>query len=134
MLPRLKYHNPSVPMTVERKEDQNGPATLSIHLRQPQSTHSKTSEFSNPPIDMQESSNPSVITIDMKNRTEDAIWEEFVKASGAKEVKPTKDETQMLADLEEQKIKGNKDSERSKLVRAQFKKEQAMLDAARGAV
>jgi len=70
----------------------------------------------------------------MKNRTEDAIWEEFVKASGAKEVKPTKDETQMLADLEEQKIKGNKDSERSKLVRAQFKKEQAMLDAARGAV
>jgi len=31
-LPRLKYHNPAVPMTVERTDDQEGPATLSVHF------------------------------------------------------------------------------------------------------
>jgi len=30
MLPRLKYHNPGIPMTVSRMKDQTGPATLSI--------------------------------------------------------------------------------------------------------
>lgn len=32
-LPRLKYHNPAVPMVVNRTFDQEGPATLRIYLR-----------------------------------------------------------------------------------------------------
>lgn len=32
-LPRLKYHNPQVPMIVNRTRDQHGPATLSIYVR-----------------------------------------------------------------------------------------------------
>lgn len=32
MLPRLKYHNPRIPMTVSRTNNQTGPATLSIYL------------------------------------------------------------------------------------------------------
>lgn len=31
-LPRLKYHNPAVPMIVNRTRDQDGPATLSIYM------------------------------------------------------------------------------------------------------
>lgn len=31
-LPRLKYHNPAVPMIVNRLRDQSGPATLTIYM------------------------------------------------------------------------------------------------------
>lgn len=34
-LPRLKYHNPQVPMVVNRTREQHGPATLSIYVRTP---------------------------------------------------------------------------------------------------
>jgi len=49
-------------------------------------------------------------------------------------VTPKQEEMEALKDLEEQKERSARDSERSKAVRAQWKKEQAMLAAARGDV
>jgi len=49
-------------------------------------------------------------------------------------VAPKQEEMEALRDLEEQKERSARDSERSKAVRAQWKKEQAMLAAARGDV
>jgi large subunit ribosomal protein MRP49 len=36
MLPRLKYHNPAVRMTVSRSAEQSKPAIFSIYFRQPE--------------------------------------------------------------------------------------------------
>jgi large subunit ribosomal protein MRP49 len=137
MLPRLQYHNPSVPISVTRTADQAGPSTLSIFLRD-----SPNSSASSPPAAAAPSSADTttvplrasaaeVLTIDMKNKSEDDILAEFMEVSGATRVVPTASELLDLGELEQQKEKSTRDSERSKKVRAQWKKEQAMLSAAR---
>jgi large subunit ribosomal protein MRP49 len=70
----------------------------------------------------------------MKHKSEEDILAEFLEVSGAQVVNPTASEMDALRDLEEQRERSAKDSERSKKVRAQWKKEQEMLAAARGEV
>jgi large subunit ribosomal protein MRP49 len=136
MLPRLKYHNPSIPMSVARTADQAGPSTLSIFLRDsPASSTSSSEKPTHTSADTTtgalRASAAEVLTIDMKDKSEDDILAEFMEVSGAKRVVPTTSEMEALRELEEQKERSAKDSERSKKVRAQWKKEQAMLSAAR---
>jgi large subunit ribosomal protein MRP49 len=140
MLPRLKYHNPAVPMTVNRTADHAGPSTLSIFLSSnPSSTTASTpspdsltgtsSDTTSTPL---LASAAEVLTIDMKHKSEDDILNEFLEVTGAATVDPKPDELESLRDLEEQKERSARDSERSMAVRTQWKKEQAMLAAARG--
>ena len=35
MLPRLKYHNPAISITIERTETQSDPATLTVFFAEP---------------------------------------------------------------------------------------------------
>jgi large subunit ribosomal protein MRP49 len=120
MLPRLAYHNPSIPITVTRNATQDSPCVLSVHLA------SDTAEDAQTP-----SPSSNVLTIDMKRKQESEILSQLIQATGAKQVEPTAEEVEMMRDLEEQKGKSEKDSRRSLAHRAQWKKEQDMLKAAR---
>ncbi|KAF2432002.1 hypothetical protein EJ08DRAFT_648400 [Tothia fuscella] len=145
ILPRLKYHNPSTPITINRSTDSSTSPTLSIFLRESQSQSSSTSSSSTTTPSPTHTSADTVktpllasaaqvLTIDLKHKSEDDILSEFLDVSGAKKVQPSTSELEGLRELEEQRERSAKDSERSKKVRAQWKKEQAMLAAARGDV
>jgi large subunit ribosomal protein MRP49 len=67
----------------------------------------------------------------MKMKQESEILVQLIEATGAKQVEPTQEEVELMRDLEEHSIKSENDSERSKAWRAQWKKEQNMLKAAR---
>lgn len=118
MLPRLAYHNPTVPMTVARSENKESPCVLSVHLAPP-------------PSEATPDSKPSILQIDMKMKQESEILSQLMQVTGAKQVEPTGEEVEMMRDLEEQRQKSDKDSVRSRAARAQWKKEQDMLKQAR---
>lgn len=130
MLPRLAYHNPSVPMTVHRTEDKESPCVLSVHLNSPASSPSDAEPA---PASGAETTpqTPNVLTIDMKMKQESEILQQLMEVTGAKQVEPTAEEVELMRDLEEQGIRSDRDSSRSKAFRAQWKKEQNMLKAAR---
>jgi large subunit ribosomal protein MRP49 len=162
MLPRLKFHNPAVEMTVTRSSDQTGPATLAIYMRRvaasaaAQSAEESASSSEQAPELLPSESFPQgpnrvdqlliptkskiprpskeqeVVTIDMKNKQENEILREFLKVTGGQEVQPTQGELDTLRELEEFREKSKSDSERSKAVRAAWKREQDMLKQARG--
>jgi len=74
----------------------------------------------------------SVVTIDMKHKSDEQILKEFMNITGGKEVQPTQGELDTLKELEEFRERARKDSERSKAVREKWKREQEMLKQARG--
>ena len=120
ILPRLAYHNPSIPISVTRSETKDSPCVLSVHL----ASNEASAESS-------QTATPNVLTIDMKMKQESEILSQLMQVTGAKQVEPTSEEVDMMRDLEEQRARGEKDSSRSRAHRAQWKKEQDMLKAAR---
>lgn len=138
-LPRLKYHNPAVPMTVNRTEDTSVPATLTIHFTNPDLAAS-----SPPPINST-ASNPATPsasgaptthtkTIDCKHRDANAILFDLMELTKAKKVLPTEAEKQMMKDLAAMKLKSEQDSKLSAAVNERIRAEKAILDQARGEV
>ncbi|KAJ8062642.1 hypothetical protein OCU04_009164 [Sclerotinia nivalis] len=138
-LPRLKYHNPAVPMTVNRTKDTSAPATLTIHFTNPDLAAS-----SPPPINST-ASNPATPsasgalttytkTIDCKHRDDNAILYDLMELTKAKKVLPTEAEKQMMKDLAAMKLKSEQDSILSAAVNEKIRAEKAILDQARGEV
>ena len=126
-LPRLKYHNPTVSMTVNRTQAQNGPATMTIFFA------------SSPDNAPKERAEPSVTadrftTIDMKHKHESEILKELVKVTGAQEIKPTTEEEIQLQELNEERARSEIDRKRSRLDLENKRKEARLLAAAREAV
>ena len=119
-LVRLKYHNPAISMTVDRTALAEDPATMSVHFA------SASEDGTNDQL------TDRVQTIDMKLRNNSEILEELVKLTKAQQVEPTAEEVEELKDLEEQRIKGARDSVRSGEVRARVKREKELLEQARG--
>ncbi|KAF2766038.1 hypothetical protein EJ03DRAFT_354280 [Teratosphaeria nubilosa] len=111
-LVRLQYHNPSIPMTVDRSASSTDPATLSIHFA---------------PDDR-------VQTIDMKNRSNSEILERLQQITKATVVEPTERDREELRALEEQTQRSARDSKLSQEVRARVKREAQLLEQARGDV
>ncbi|KAF7952915.1 hypothetical protein EAE96_006138 [Botrytis aclada] len=137
-LPRLKYHNPAVPMTVNRSHDTSVPATLTIHF-------TDASHASSPPPINSTASNPAAPstpgaptaytkTIECKHRDDNAILFDLMELTKAKKVLPTAAEKQMLKDLAAMKLKSQQDSLLSAAVNEKIRAEKAILDQARGEV
>ena len=160
MLPRLKYHNPRIDMSVTRSSDQAGPATLLIYLRNAaeavinstsqQSTASTKAEllpsetFPSEPnrIDKlllstikaipKPADGQEIVTIEMKHENEEAILQKFLAVTGGQEILPTQGELDTLKELEVFREKAKADSAKEKTIRDAWKKEQDMLKRARG--
>ncbi|GAB1313021.1 Ribosomal protein/NADH dehydrogenase domain-containing protein [Madurella fahalii] len=134
-LPRLKYWNPAVPMIVNRTVDQQGPAKLSLYLREPGATlRSDIQQLSSAADGFSKAPTPAegerVVTIDMKHRRSEAILQEFMKKSGAVAVEPTPQDEAQLSEVKELKSRSNIDRARVKKMIDAQKREKAMIAAA----
>lgn len=68
----------------------------------------------------------------MKHKREDEILADMLSMTGGQQIEPTQGELDTLKELEDFRDRSRKDSERSKEVRAKWKREQEMLKQARG--
>ncbi|KAK3293383.1 CI-B8 domain-containing protein [Chaetomium fimeti] len=131
-LPRLKYWNPTIPMVVNRSDNQDGPATLSIYFREPGATlasdvpmpSSSAEGFAKAPAP---AAGERVLTIDMKERRSEAILKEFMDKSGAVPVKTTPQDEALLREVEDRKATGAIDRERIRQENEAVKREKQMI-------
>ncbi|KAI1811715.1 CI-B8 domain-containing protein [Poronia punctata] len=118
-LPRLKYWNPAIPMLVNRSDNQEGPATMSIYFRNASSTDTgpsgssailrNTLPLAQQPHSSINNEHPApppgederVVTIDMKNVHSEAILDQFIAKTGATPVQPTPTEQAEMRQIDE---------------------------------
>lgn len=140
-LVRLKFHNPAIPMSIDRTASQTDPALLSVHYTNSSAPQSSNSATSAPAARDSTTKNttPSeadpterVETINMTHTTNAEILEAFVRLTKAYPVEPTAEEKEELASLEEQRIRSVAASKLSAEVRARQKREKELLEQARG--
>ncbi|KAJ5779701.1 hypothetical protein N7457_007421 [Penicillium paradoxum] len=136
-LPRLKYHNPGVPMTVTQTSDQQGPSALTIYFAERAGNAAtalaeerKVTDDLAPPADANEQS----VVLDVKNRSYQQIWDRVQAMTGAKSVPATSEDTALLQKLADIKKKSGPDRQRVQAIRQAKKDQERMLAEARGQV
>ncbi|KJZ80402.1 hypothetical protein HIM_00252 [Hirsutella minnesotensis 3608] len=143
-LPALKYHNPSVPMIVNRHDKQKTPPVMTIYLRtkttqgdsaaassepQQQLPSSRTNLSKAPPVAPGE----RCVHLEMRKKRSNAIWDQFVASTRAKVVQPNEHDVEELRAVDAHRKQAAVDRERNRQIRAELKKEQEMLKRAREA-
>ncbi|KAI9885106.1 MAG: hypothetical protein M1823_003117 [Watsoniomyces obsoletus] len=156
-LPRLKYYNPAIPMTVHRRTAQDSPALMTIFFNDGSltagpatistTTSSNTSTApitptTEPSVSSSSSSsstptnpNPTderIQTITMTHRSEMEILNEFLNLTRAAPVPISDEDSQLLKDLKEKEKIQKADSVRSAIKNAAIKREKELLARARG--
>lgn len=141
-LPRLKYHNPAVSMTVSRSHDQAGPATLSVFFAPSSnaSTHSATSSPA-PTSSTSGGKAPSehtpwerVEAIDMKHKKPEEILERLIEVTRAEPLLPTPEDEAEFTQLEAERESSEKDRERAMADNEKARRERELLEQARNEV
>lgn len=133
-LPRLKYHNPAIPVTVKQTEEQEGPAALTIFFSgAPQSTQHHDSS-TNDKYAPAPTGNEKTIVIDTKGKDYQQIWQKVQEATGAQEITPAAEDIQQLAEFKQMAIKSEKDRARVAGMIQAKKDQERMLQEARGEV
>lgn len=138
-LPRLKYHNPSIPMIVNRHGQNETSPLMTIYMRKAgtsastephaQAASSRTgASKAQPPSD-----DERTVQIDMKDKHSTNILDHFIAETGAVPLQPTKEEVTEMQSLEEMRKKAAVDRERVGQLRAEKKREEDMLKRARAA-
>ncbi|KZF19978.1 50S ribosomal protein-like protein Mrp49 [Xylona heveae TC161] len=135
-LPRLKYHNPAVSMTINRTHNQSGSATMTIFFADsskdgsPPTAATSTTTSGLPsdhiPFDRTE-------TVEMKHRHESQILSELVKLTKARKIEATAEEKEQLKQVQEDRRQSEKSSQRAAVINAQRKQKEEMLRQARAA-
>ncbi|CAL3972497.1 hypothetical protein PZA11_004398 [Diplocarpon coronariae] len=141
-LPRLKYHNPAVPMTVNRTNDQAGPALMTIHFTSAQAAATIKTEISSTtnaqtssaPVPQSRAGPPTerTETINMKHRSQSEILDQLLALTKARVIRPTAEEIKMIQEIEKQKVRSEKDALLTAEVVAKRKREEAFMATARG--
>ncbi|KAL3417784.1 50s ribosomal protein mrp49 [Phlyctema vagabunda] len=140
-LPRLKYHNPAVPMTVNRTKDAATVPVLTIHYTDsasaagaaPAISSTTSSTTSTGPVPASTSPPPTVRTetIDMKHYQEPEILARLMELTKARQVLPTPEEAQEVEDLERKAVESEKVSQKAKIVRAAKKRAEEVIEKAK---
>ncbi|KAI4282859.1 MAG: hypothetical protein L6R38_002619 [Xanthoria sp. 2 TBL-2021] len=139
-LPRLKYHNPAISMSVNRTQNQTGPATLTVFFASPSDPASNTSSPAPSSSTTQDTPTSGhapferTVTIEMKHRHESEILSELLNLTKASPVEPSREEEAELEKLAEEERQGGLDRARNAAYTEQKRQEKALLDQARGAV
>ncbi|KAL3960104.1 hypothetical protein ACCO45_005221 [Purpureocillium lilacinum] len=129
-LPRLKYHNPAIPMIVNRHDQNSSAPTILPGRRGPR----PASLLPQQPVQgAAPASDERVVHIDMKDKHSTDILEYFVAETRAKALQPTAEEIAEMQSLEALKKEAAVDRERVRQLRAEKKKEEDMLKRARAA-
>ncbi|KAF5684178.1 ribosomal MRP49 [Fusarium circinatum] len=139
-LPRLKYHNPSVPMIVNRHSRNNKKPTISIYLRKPDASAPAPATRSQPSSsrnNMSKATPPDadekIITVDMTEKHSSHILEYVLAETRAVPIKPTKEEIRELQELDAMARQAEVDRARMRSLREEKKREEDMLKRARAA-
>ncbi|KAJ5532870.1 hypothetical protein N7494_009422 [Penicillium frequentans] len=135
-LPRLKYHNPGVSMTVQQTEDQEGPAALTIYFNEQLSSTAAglaSKQLVDKHAPKPEATEKSVV-VDLKNLDPKEIWTRVQASTGAADVPPSEEdlaEAKRLAAITEKAVG---DRKRISAMRQAKKDQERMLAEARGEV
>ncbi|KAI9038162.1 mitochondrial 54S ribosomal protein mL61 [Aspergillus affinis] len=134
-LPRLKFHNPAIPMTVRRTDEQDGPAALTIYFAEQVSkaaslTASQINDKHAPALSETEKS----AVLDVKDLDYKQIWNKVKTMTGAQEIAATAEEEAEVRKFEEMRQQGDKDRVRMAALRQAKKDQERMLQEARGEV
>ncbi|KAL9636298.1 MAG: hypothetical protein Q9204_002320, partial [Flavoplaca sp. TL-2023a] len=139
-LPRLKYHNPAVSMSVNRTQNQTGPATLTVFFAAPSHSASNASATAPlPSVITQDTHTPGhtsferTVTIEMKHRHESEILSELLSLTKASPVEPLPEDKAELEKLAEEERQAGLDRARNAAYTEQKRQDKALLDQARGA-
>ena len=126
-LPRLKYHNPTVSMTVEKVKEQAGPATLTVFFTSssdPSAKRTNTGQNSNVASERTEA-------IDIKYRDESEILSELMKITKGQAVIPTGEDQALMQESREAIAKTEQDRRRTRLDYEARQREKRLLEQAR---
>ncbi|OAF59729.1 hypothetical protein VC83_03785 [Pseudogymnoascus destructans] len=132
-LPRLKYHNPTVSMTLERTTNQEGPALMTVYFDDATHPQTPSAPVAGTQTEPPASSQQRVVTINMKHRHESEILSQLLALTNAVPVEPTPEEVEQLQKLAALKEVGERDSARHRIFNAEKKREEAILAQARSA-
>ncbi|KAF8863563.1 hypothetical protein BDZ45DRAFT_103833 [Acephala macrosclerotiorum] len=143
-LPRLKYHNPAVVMTVNRTEDQLGPAVMTVHFTstaaaastKPEISSTTSKQTSTGPVP-ESKAGPITVrteTINMKHKVDSEILDQLLKLTNAKVVQPTPEEAREIRDIEEQNVRSARDAASMEAENKKRKREEEILRQARGSL
>ena len=139
-MPRLKYHNPAISMTVNRSHNQEGPATLTVYFVPPprnasttaspapsSSTDSSTTLSGHTPADR-------MATIDMKYKNESEILSRLLELTRGIPYEATPEELDELMEVDVEKRRSERDRDAQAKLNEVRRQEQALLDKARGRI
>ena len=129
-------------MTVDRSEDNSGPATLSIFFAPSANTSSASATSSPAPTSSTSAGKATsdhtpferVQSIDMKHRHEEEILEQVMHITKAIKVIPSPEEELELRQLEDQRDRSQRDAETTRLYNEKVRREKALLEQARSVV
>ena len=137
-MPRLKYHNPAISMTVNRSHNQEGPATLTVYFAAPRRVSSATASPA-PSSSTDPSTTPSghtpadqIATIDMKHKNESEILSRLLELTEGMPYEATPEELDELKEVDVEKRRSERDREAQAKLNEVRKQEKALLDLARG--
>lgn len=131
-LPRLKYHNPAISMTVHRRQDQTGPATLTVSFAPLPNSDIPASDTSMTPSKHLPTDRAEII--DMKHKHESEILKNLMTLTNGQQYEASPDELAELEDVDEARKRGDRDRQAQKNLNERRKQEQSLLDQARGSV
>ncbi|KAL4892604.1 50S ribosomal protein Mrp49 [Aspergillus ambiguus] len=135
-LPRLKYHNPSVAMSVKQTDEQDGPAALTIYFAEQASKAAALNAAS--AVEDKHAPAPAAsektAIVDLKNLDYKEIWNKVALLTGAQDVAASDDELKQLARFEQMKQQSERDRARVLGIRQAKKDQERMLQEARGEV
>ncbi|KAI9741330.1 MAG: hypothetical protein M1834_003047 [Cirrosporium novae-zelandiae] len=137
-LPRLKYYNPAIPMTISRNGNQTGPAVMEVVFKSMQegiSKEKKAKEEASDAIDpgaLPLEPGDRVERINMKGRNAEEILSDLLQVTKATEVEPSEEDKRDAQRLEEQRQLSEKEKKLSLELRLRKQRELEILDIAKG--
>ena len=141
-MPRLKYHNPAISMTVNRSHNQEGPATLTVYFAPtPPPRIPSATALSAPSSSTDQSTTPSghtfadrIATIDMKHKNESEILSRLLELTKGMPYEATPEELDELKEVDVEKRRSERDRDAQAKLNEVRRQEKALLDLARGRI
>lgn len=130
ILPRIKYRNPALPISINIHNDPDGPSLLHIYTRQP-----APSTPSAPPSAASDTSTPTH-TLNIRDKKDSEILDLLLKTVQAQEapLEPSEAEVAEMRELEEAKARAERDRVQVREHFLKERREQELLRLARGEV
>lgn len=159
-MPSLKYHNPSIPMIVNRTRDQSVTPTLTIYMTGGPSSATQTPRLGAPSDEAiqapkkavasvadswqhvgsstdgstpapEATAGETVVKINMRHVMSGDIWKQFVAKTGATMVEPSAADVEEMERLGALEAQAEVDRQVQKVYRDKLKQEKQMLERAR---